>query len=88
VGGKAGATSTAAQGSGTKKAQKVCALSREHAPARGPRPLTCAPRRRGSPSPRQDGAKAVIHAASCDWDADAPKPAKGKGKLLPHQDLR
>ncbi|GBF90754.1 hypothetical protein Rsub_03055 [Raphidocelis subcapitata] len=39
-------------------------------------------------APPEDGAKAVIHAASCDWDADRPAPAKGKAKVAPQQDLR
>lgn len=41
---------------------------------------------------QQDGAKAVIHAATCDWDADRPAAAaakKGaKGKPSPASDLR
>jgi hypothetical protein len=36
------------------------------------------------PPDKQDGAQAVIHAASCNWEADAPK---GK-KVAPADDLR
>lgn len=31
----------------------------------------------------------MIHAASCDWEADRPAPkGKAPAKVLPHQDLR
>ncbi|KAF8072396.1 hypothetical protein HT031_000055 [Scenedesmus sp. PABB004] len=38
-------------------------------------------------APPEDGAQAVIYAATCDWDADK-RAGKDGSPLLPHQDLR
>ena len=77
----------------TSRAREQCHRSRTHRPhppADSPPPPPMGPplyaRLPTQTFNPQDGAKAVIHAASCDWDADRPQ---GKGKKLPPaQDLR